>query len=374
MLFNPERLALARRRRGLSKLQLAVASGVSDRSLIAYENGETVPLAETLRQIAKALAFPVEFFSRGYLDDLPTEGVSFRSLSKRTAAQRDRALAGGRMALELNDWIERRFDLSAPALPDLRGTRKAEAAAMSLRAHWALGDKPISHMVRVLEHHGVRVFSLAEDCVEVDAFSFWRGSQAFVFLNTLKSSERSRFDAAHELAHLVLHKHGQPAGRQAEREADAFASAFLMPRSSILAYAPRLATIKALIKAKKYWNVALSALAHRMHACGLLTDWVYRGLCVELNELGYRTQEPGSAPREMSQALEKVFAHLRQEGVTKADVATELGWPLAELEALVFGLILSSQNGGSRLATKSANKQGQLRLMDQGTEDARDAL
>src|SRR5438094_162699 len=83
--------------------------------------------------------------------------------------------------------------------------------------------------------------ALAIDAKEVDAFSMWHGETPFVFLNTKKSCERSRFDAAHELGHLVLHRHGVPQGQQAEAEANAFASAFLMPRASVLAMAPRFA-------------------------------------------------------------------------------------------------------------------------------------
>ena len=66
-----------------------------------------------------------------------------------------------------------------------------------------------------------------------------------MFLNTFKSAERSRFDAAHELAHLILHKHGAPNGQEAEKQADTFAGSFLMPRASVLASAPRSPTISA---------------------------------------------------------------------------------------------------------------------------------
>jgi len=52
------------------------------------------------------------------------------------------------------------------------------------------------------------VCSLAEQCREVDAFSLWRHGSPFVFLNTQKTPEHSRFDVAHELGHLVLHRHG----------------------------------------------------------------------------------------------------------------------------------------------------------------------
>jgi hypothetical protein len=47
---------------------------------------------------------------------------------------------------------------------------------------------------------------------------------------------RGRFDAAHELGHLVMHGHERPLpGPEAEREANQFASAFLMPRADVVA-------------------------------------------------------------------------------------------------------------------------------------------
>jgi Zn-dependent peptidase ImmA (M78 family) len=60
-------------------------------------------------------------------------------------------------------------------------------------------------------------------------------------LNTFKSAERSRFDAAHELAHLVLHIHGMTSGgRDIEREADMFASAFLINRGDLIGHLGRV--------------------------------------------------------------------------------------------------------------------------------------
>ena len=39
----------------------------------------------------------------------------------------------------------------------------------------------------------------------MDAFSLIRDDRPFAFLNTDRSAERQRFDAAHELGHLLLH-------------------------------------------------------------------------------------------------------------------------------------------------------------------------
>lgn len=105
---------------------------------------------------------------------------------------------------------------------------------------------------------------------------------SFVFLNTKKSAEHGRFDAAHELGHLVLHRHGSPQGREAEQEANAFASAFLMPRASLLAQAPHIPTLEHLIKLKKIWSVSVAALTYRLHTVGAISDWHYQTLFVEL--------------------------------------------------------------------------------------------
>jgi Zn-dependent peptidase ImmA (M78 family)/DNA-binding XRE family transcriptional regulator len=345
--FTPSRLTLARMRRGITKSQLARLVGLSVRSISAFESGEMEPSAKTLSEIAASLRFPTSFFSRGPVDRPPVTSASFRALTSMTAAQRNAAVAAGALAIELNEWLESRFNLPTPNIPTLRGA-SPEAAAEAIREHWQLGQRPIRNVIHLLEQHGVRVFSLAQECRQVDAFSLWRAGTPLVFLNTVKSAERSRFDAAHELGHLALHRHGGPhcRGRDAERESDVFASAFLMPRASVLAVAPRFATLDALLKLKKQWNVSVAALVHRLHAVGLLTEWHYRTLMVEISTRGYRTTEPETTERETSQILTKMFASLRARGVTRATLASELCVQSADIDALVFGLSFVSLPGG----------------------------
>ena len=154
-----------------------------------------------------------------------------------SAKDRDAALAAGTLSFLVSDWVEQRFDLPEPDLEDLAG-EEPEVAARSLREHWALGERPIKNMVHLLEAKGIRVFSLAENTRTVDAFSLWRDTRPYVFLNMLKTPEHSRHDAAHELGHLVLHRHGGPRGRRAEDEANQFAASFLMPAADVLAEFP----------------------------------------------------------------------------------------------------------------------------------------
>jgi Zn-dependent peptidase ImmA (M78 family) len=262
---------------------------------------------------------------------------SFRALSTLTATQRDQGLAAAALALAFAGWVDARFRLPEPDLPQYQGI-DPETAAMAVRTEWNSGERPIPNMIHLLEAHGVRVFSLAEECAELDAFSFWHAGIPYAFLNTMKSAERSRMDAAHELGHLVLHWKIGVRGRETEREAEQFASAFLMPRGSILAEAPRRGTLTEIIRAKKRWNVSAASLTYRMHRLGLLSDWQYRSLFVEIARNGYRTEEPNGSQHEKSQLLTKVFQTLRHEGITETQIAQDLDIETAELKGLIFGL------------------------------------
>ncbi len=355
MTFNPSRLGLARKRRGLSMKQLAEDIGVKPRSISGFERGEFGPSEDTVKEMARRLRFPLDFFFGPDIDSPPRRSVSFRAMSRMPASERDAALGACGIALLLNDWIEKRFDLPHPDLPDLQDDNP-EAAAETVRANWHLGYRPIKNMVHLLESRGVRVFSLSEDTRRMDAFSFWRADTPFVFLNTKKSAERSRFDAAHELGHLLLHRHGGPSGQAAEAEANAFAAALLMPTSSVFATVRWSVNVKQLIKLKKKWNVSVAALAHRLWKLKFLSDWHYRSICIEMAP--FRSQEPDPSPREQSQVLQKVFGSLEMDGVTRGDVARELRVHRRDLEELVFGLTLL--DGGTPTA---AGRRPDLRIV-----------
>lgn len=352
--FQPSRLSLARKRRGLTQVTLARLAGLSAKAVSLFESGKLSPSTEAIESIASVTKFPTAFFYRSEVDEPTGENVSFRSLSTMTAGQRNAALAAGALAFELSAWIDQRFELPVPSLPDLRELPPPEAA-MALRAAWRIGERPIGNMVHLLESQGIRVFSLAEKAKQVDAYSLWHHNLPFVFLNTVKTAEHSRMDSAHELAHLVLHRHGVPRGRDAEKDAQAFASAFLMPEGSVRAAVPRLITpsLTQLATLKSLWRVSLAALAHRLHSLGLLTDWTYRGVFVQLAKYG-RHREIDGIERESSQVFAKVFGALRESGISKADAARHLDLYTNDVDALIFGLAVTPAGEGGRRVPNAA--------------------
>ena len=82
-------------------------------------------------------------------------------------------------------------------------------------------------------------------------------------------------------------------------------------------------------------------LAYRMAKLGLLTEWQARSAYIQLGRMGYRSDEPGGIPREASKVWAKVFDVLREEGMSRADVARQLCVTVDELNAAVFGLVVA---------------------------------
>src|SRR5882762_6578541 len=258
--FNPTRFTCVRKRKGLTKSQMAWLIGVELRTVSAYEAGTSVPRDDVFERIVSKTGFSADFFSGDDLEEPKADAASFRAMSKMTSRQRDMALSQGAIANHLCKYIEERFNLPKADIPDLSHEPTPEAAAETLRRHWGIGVLPINNMIHLLESKGVRVFSLAIEAREVDAFSNWKAETPMAFLNTYKTSEHSRYDAAHELGHLTLHRHATPHGREAEREADLFASSFLMPKASIIAQGVRSPSFADLVELKRIWKVSVAAL------------------------------------------------------------------------------------------------------------------
>jgi Zn-dependent peptidase ImmA (M78 family)/DNA-binding XRE family transcriptional regulator len=354
-MFNPQRLSIARKRRAMSKKGFAELIGVTPNTIIRYETGEIAPTDENIGKMAASLGFSVSFFHGKDVDEPRRDNASFRGMASKSGKVMDAALASGALAFLLDDWIASEFYRSGDNLLDLQ-LEPPETAAMMLRQHWRLGDKPIKNMVHLLEANGVRVFSLAENTTAVDAFSLWRDDIPYVFLNRFKSAERSRFDAAHELAHLCLHKHGgahaQYQDSEIEKQANAFAGAFLMPESDLKVICNQpLVSVDHLVRYKKRWRVSAAALNYRAREVGLISDARCNSNYVEMSRRGWLRNEPDGIGREQSYVWQEIINDLNGRGITKSRISEIVSVPPSEIEALLFGLanmmIIDGQGSGT---------------------------
>lgn len=304
LLFDPLRLAQARRLRGLLKSELALAIGVTPAALSQFEAGANKPSPGTLSRLAIALGVPVTFLTHGREIFQVAEGeANFRSLRSTTKRERSQARAQVELLAEVVDLVERYLQLPAVNLSEL--ANDPERAADAVREEWGLGFGPVADVVGLLERHGVIVARLPSESDRVDAFSCWIQGRPYVLLASNKqTADRSRFDAAHELGHLILHPDALPGLGEAELEAHRFAAAFLMPRTGIQTELPRRPDFGRLVDLKLRWRVSVQALIRRAHDLGVFSDAAYRRAYRQLGSQGWRTVEPGDVgPPEQPQLL-----------------------------------------------------------------------
>lgn len=368
-MFNMGRFDLARQRRGLTKRDLAHRLDVTDRTVSNWYNNQEID-ERILEKAAEILDFPLSFFYGSDVEKIHAESVSFRALTKMTAKKRDMAISQTILAEMISDWIDQNFELPLPNVPDLHELRSdfsnaitnesideatdnevnyyleysyPEACADTVRKAWGLGEQPIPNLIALLESKGIRVFSLTDEAQDVDACCRWTSGRPFIFLNTSRTAERCRFDLAHELGHLVMHKHGIIEGIHIEQEANAFASAFLMPRRSLLADPLRIPSLRSILSKKEIWQVSAAALTYRYNKLGIITDWNATSIYKQLAQRG-RNNEPNPIAHESSLLLDKVFKVLAQENFDLSKLTNDLCLTLEEISNLTFNLVSKYQN------------------------------
>ncbi|MGR3498179.1 MAG: ImmA/IrrE family metallo-endopeptidase [Limimaricola soesokkakensis] len=324
----PERIELGRMRRGLTKNQLAADLGMRARDLRRVLTGEAAQPEDFAQQVSTVLNLPVSFLTAGPVE-VPGN-ISFRKLASLTAREQASGKSVAVFGKLIADWLNSTFsNVPAPDLPDL-AREEPEVAAAACREWMGLNSRAVPHMIGALEHAGVAVFALDEKTNRLNAYAFWQEGRPYVFLNQQKSAEASRFDAAHELAHLVMDREGPATGKEVESRADAFAAAFLMPRAEFIARRPRHISLSSLIEAKGHFKVSLAAMIRRCKDTGLIDENRYRWLHIEASRKGFLRDEPKPTLRESSVLWPGVRRAMLARRIDASAVAQLVGLPVDE--------------------------------------------
>lgn len=293
--FQPARLRLARELREHSQADLARAVGVTPAAVSQFETGSTRPSTELTQRMAVALSMPGEFF------DLPiveTHDGFFRSLHRTSVTHRRRARAIAHVAHDVAAAARpgQLPAISVPSLPvdGLNADRaEMEVAARRVRAEFGVPPGPIVDVVQILEEHGLVVIRLPLDTADVDAFSLPFNDRPVIVLGTDKNDRaRSRFDAAHELGHLVAHGNQVWGVKEVEVQAHCFAAEFLMPEADIIGDLPSRADWPRLFELKQRWQVSLAALLMRARTLERMSEGQYLTAVKAASARGWRRTEP----------------------------------------------------------------------------------
>lgn len=349
--FSGARLREAREARGMTAITLSGLVEISRQAISQFESGIATPQPETFERIAKALNLPPQFFLRPAAER-PQATVFFRSLASATRLQQTRAeklqewmydVAG--LLHDVIDFPD--VDLPAVDLPtDFRALsmEQIEASADEVRRHWGLGGGPISDVVLLLENAGVFVARVELEADELDGLSAWYGDHPFVLLAADKEcAVRSRFDAAHELGHLVLHRGVDRSTlvkkqefRLIENQAHRFAGAFLFPQSSF-ARELYLPTLEGMRRLKPRWLTSVALMIKRTSDLELLNPEQSRNLWRAYTRKGWRGHEPldDSLPVEEPRLLRRAVELALGEGVwTPEEILAALTLTSTDLESL----------------------------------------
>lgn len=364
--FYAERLREARIAAGLSMSTLATKADLSPQTVSAYENGTRKPTAEALFALAAALKITISYFKRDRPLSIESHNtVFFRSAaSAHTRRNHDMRKQHANWAFEISEWFGQYVELPQYDAPEMSSVELStsengelfyseealDEAATKVRRAWGMGDGPISDMVRLLESKGIRVVRQRSGSQRFDAFSRIVRGQPMIFLSSDKGSgPRSRFDAAHELGHIILHGHvAQEAlnstsqRARIESEANYFAGSFLLPETT---FAQELhgVTLNSFLSMKHRWKVSAQALIRRSYNIGAITDETFHRLCVQVSARGMRVKEPYDdqiAP-EQPQLLHKAWVLLVENNVThRSAIVENLALP-AEFISDVVGIGIS---------------------------------
>lgn len=386
--FSGQRLREAREVRSLSAISLSELADVSSQAIYQYENGRRSPSPDVLEKIAVAVKLPPAFF---LLPDRPQADAPlfFRSMSTATKGARNRAQHRLRWVRDIAAYVsgfvalpDANFPgLDLPADPMLLSDDEIEQAAEDARRYWRMGDGPIANMILLLENQGAVVARDLLGADTLDGLSQFppEDGRPYIFIGTDKGTPaRWRFDAAHELGHLLLHanvprrtldrpeKH-----KKIEEQAHRFARAFLLPLAS---FGDDLfgVSLDAFRGLKPRWNVSIATMIFRARDAGLLSEDTERRLRIGMSRHKWRIREPydettdAEEPRLLRRSFELILSERAQ---TPADVMGQLGLPTPDIEtlsALPAGYL--SDYSGVVLLPRPAEASGERR---RPREDAR---
>ncbi len=283
--IQPARLEQALAARGLTKGQLASLVGVAASTVTKWCKGDQAPEAETFERIASVLNLQSEWLTRPLIK--PITAPLYRSNASSLKAARSKLEArtewGQELAVLLSEYVEYpQLNLPERTFEDPEQIDNAdiEAAADECRALWQLGRGPIQNLTLAAESAGIIIVREETEISAIEGLSSWSDllGRPIVFLSADKANAfRSRFDLAHEIGHLVLHKHIPRADdrdryNQMEKQAHKFASALLLPAETFSNEVRLPPNLDNLLILKQRWGVSVAAMMMRLHVLGLLSD------------------------------------------------------------------------------------------------------
>jgi len=325
--INYKLIEVARNSRKMSQRELSLKlPKLNQQNLSKVERGEIPVSEESIKNIAKALDFPVDFFCQQEIKT-PLSNIYFRKRATLPTKELDKIFADVKIILqaidhllefiELKEYPKFCFDINEGWTTDSIASRLREI----MQIH---PDKPVENVITKIEELGVIVVLYNSSHDKFDGLTAYtdRGVPV-IFVNSNMSNERKKFTVIHELSHLVTHIpcNIEP-WRNYENEANSITSAFYLPEKYVSRDLLNLNYYK-LGEIKTYWGVSKSMIIRRAKDLNIISPETYTYLNIELGRRGERLKEEGYVHLDKPQIIETIIDLLKNEGFTLEKLAKE---------------------------------------------------
>jgi Zn-dependent peptidase ImmA (M78 family)/transcriptional regulator with XRE-family HTH domain len=341
--FVGANLRRARQSRGMTAVVLAEKLVLTKAAISNYETGKQSPNPDITERLSEILNYPVTFFLKKPKSEKREYSSRFyRSMASATKRAREKADAKLELFLELIDILEALIELPAvnfpnfnvPSDPTKISDEYIENLAVELRRFWGLGEGPISNTIWLLENNGAVVIRRPLEAETLDAFSLWVDDRPYIILGSEKNSaSRSRFDIAHEVGHIILHRKVPDAIVRnndyfglIEKQANRFAGAFQFPQSSFVKEVVNC-NLESFRLLKRRWKLSIAMMIQRCENLELVNEKKIDYLWRSYSRNGWRTWEPLDDELEVENPYllgEAIQLVLSERILSRSDILSEL--------------------------------------------------
>ena len=335
---NGDRIRQAREIAGLTQKELADRASVDQSTVARWERDLVVVSDEQLQRIALATTFPISFFRRTTGPEFPFGSLMNRARKSLHSDDRDRLRQIGRLTFELASMLADRFTPIAVHIPEASADDPRRAAQVTRNAFGLSPDTPLTSIINRLERNGVFVFAVPDEIDEHDAYSLWADTdprKPVIIVSAGKPGDRLRWNVAHELGHLVMHRTigGLYAAR--EEQANLFASELLVPSAAMRVELQPPLTLTRFAELKAKWGVSIQALVNCAWQLGIISERQRKYFFMQLSSLGWRKDEPVAIPLERPRLLRKMAEATFGVPVDYAKVAQLIGAPVRLVQEIL---------------------------------------
>ncbi len=277
-----KRLRSARLLAKLTMEELAQKVNITKNAVSKYEKAEMMADPNVMLLLAKALGVEYDYLVRPY--EVKLSNVEFRK--KARMSKTDEYSIGEQILIRIENYLKTEEILNIRSTFEnpfkgviIRTKADMEHYAAKLTELWQTGNYGIPSVYQMLENREVKLIELPFN----DDFDGWSGMAAekypvIVINKNTSTTERKRFTALHELAHLLFDFDESLTDKEIEKLCHYFAGAVLVPKVSMyrmFGESRSSITHSERMEVNRVFGISHQAFMYRACELGIIKPYIY---------------------------------------------------------------------------------------------------